>query len=38
MQPQLVTPVCQGSVISHSGRADARAPALYFAHPYSTTG
>ena len=32
----LLTPVCQGSVISYKGSADTR-EALYFSHPYSTT-
>jgi hypothetical protein len=35
-QPQLVTPICQASIISYKGPKDA-APALYFSHPYSTT-
>ena len=34
-QPQLVTPVCQGSLISYQGPADP-APALYFSGPHST--
>ena len=33
-QPQLITPVCQASIISHQGPHDA-APALYFSGPYS---
>ena len=35
-QPQLITPVCQASIISYKGPKDAT-PALYFSHPYSTT-
>lgn len=35
-QPQLVTPVCQGSIISHKGPSD-KAPALYFSGPGSET-
>jgi hypothetical protein len=35
-QPQLITPVCQASIISYKGPKDA-APALYFSHPFSTT-
>jgi hypothetical protein len=35
-QPQLITPICQASIISYHGPKDA-APALYFSHPYSTT-
>jgi hypothetical protein len=35
-QRQLVTPVCQGMVISYQGPSDA-APALYFSGPNSET-
>ena len=35
-QSDLLTPVCQGSVISYQGRAD-KTEALYFSHPYSTS-
>lgn len=35
-QSQLVTPVCQASMISYRGPAD-RFPVLYFSGPYSTT-
>ena len=33
-QPQLITPVCQASIISYKGPNDA-APALYFSGPHS---
>ena len=36
-QSQLVTPVCQGSIISYQGRADS-APRLYVTSPYSDLG
>ena len=36
-QSQLVTPVCQGSIISYQGRADS-APRLYVTSPYSELG
>jgi sialidase-1 len=35
-QPQMHTPVCEGSVISYQGPADV-APALYYSSPYSDT-
>jgi hypothetical protein len=34
-QPQLLTPVCQGSMISYQGPTDT-SPALYFSGPHST--
>jgi sialidase-1 len=36
-QTQLVTPVCQGSIISYQGRTDS-APRLYVTSPYSDLG
>ena len=35
-QTDLLTPVCQGSVISYKGPDD-KQPALYYSHPYSTS-
>eukprot|EP01052_Picozoa_sp_SAG31_P032801 SAG31_NODE_3634_length_4036_cov_10.699517_6_plen_159_part_00 len=34
-QTDLITPVCQASLISYKGKRD-RTVALYYAHPYST--